>query len=58
MESIIAFLFAALVLLVIIAICMSCSLSYISSVLYDLKRITTDILERMENKQNGRSKVY
>ena len=50
MESIIAFLFAALVLLVIIVICMSCALSYISSVLYDLKRITTDILERMENK--------
>ena len=50
MESIIAFLFAEIVLLVIIVICMSCSLSYISSVLYDLKRITTDILERMEDK--------
>lgn len=50
MESIITFLFAALILLVIIIICMCCALSYISSVLYDLKRITTDILERMENK--------
>ena len=46
METIIAFLFAALVLLVIIVICMSCSLSYISSVLYDLKRIITDTLKK------------
>ena len=50
METIIAFLFAVLILLLLILICMCYALSYISSVLYDLKRITTDILERMENK--------
>ena len=50
MDTIIAFLFAALILLVIIIICMCCALSYISSVLYNLEKILTDILKRMENK--------
>ena len=46
MDAIIAFLFAALILLVIIIICMCYALSYISSVLYDLKRIITDTLKK------------
>lgn len=50
MDDIIAFLFAVLVLLVIIIICICWALSYISSVLYNLQKISTDILKRMENK--------
>ena len=46
METIIAFLFAVLILLLLILICMCYALSYISSVLYDLKRIITDTLKK------------
>lgn len=48
METIIAFLFAALLLLLFILICMCWALSYISSVLYNLEKIATNILKRME----------
>jgi hypothetical protein len=50
MDAIIVLLFIILILLVFIAFCICCSLSYISSVLYNLEKITTDILKRMENK--------
>lgn len=50
MDEIIVLLFVIFILLVFIAFCICCSLSYISTVLYNLEKISMDILKRMENK--------